>query len=506
MTANQQLRYEREVRGWSQNRVAQEIGTTLNSVSMWERGLAIPSPYFREQLCRLFEKNAQELGFLEEKDQQSKEQKIEGNQLYRDNAVSCQSISKDKGTRTAALLNETVAKDHDEIEVQHTIFEMVAQNLQAYKLWQLAYIASLKEQQEQAEKLGQESLSSFEHLKELNVSAIQTWLDTLQKEKSSQEQSSFPHKQLLKRSSRFIPLMIFFLALISIIPLIAGLTRTTLSYAQPHSSVLARTSLTSVSELVSCTLKVVPPSTPTLLKNAVQLQIVANCHLSSAFLVVYWGDGQNSQIQFSKQCTISCTVTAEHSYTTIGNYASKVILAPEDLSVVAYIDVVTQTDQQVAQTMPTTPEAGPQSTGTNPSTTTTTIAVPSISATPTPNQSTSTTITQAHQAALQSQPCTLYVSVPPPVVPAGLFVHLDVETNCVQSQHNTLQINWGDGSQSTQNFPDGCVMSCVIPIDHVYVAVGHYTATFQTPANGSAASVRIEVGPSEPAPTPPPKS
>ncbi len=61
---HQILRKERELRGWSQSRTAQELGTTPNTISAWERNLSQPSPYFREKLCILFDKNAQELGLL----------------------------------------------------------------------------------------------------------------------------------------------------------------------------------------------------------------------------------------------------------------------------------------------------------------------------------------------------------------------------------------------------------------------------------------------------------
>jgi tetratricopeptide (TPR) repeat protein/DNA-binding XRE family transcriptional regulator len=65
------LKYERELRGWSQAKVAEEIGTTARTVSRWEHGLAIPYPYFREQLCTLFGKNAVELGLIpEDEDEQ----------------------------------------------------------------------------------------------------------------------------------------------------------------------------------------------------------------------------------------------------------------------------------------------------------------------------------------------------------------------------------------------------------------------------------------------------
>src|SRR6266568_1670879 len=66
MKPNQRLRRERELRGWSQSKVASEVGTDPATVSRWERGLSFPYPYFREKLCLLFEKNAEELGLVQE--------------------------------------------------------------------------------------------------------------------------------------------------------------------------------------------------------------------------------------------------------------------------------------------------------------------------------------------------------------------------------------------------------------------------------------------------------
>lgn len=62
-TPNTQLRRERELRGWSQKRVADAVGTSKFMVSRWEGGIKTPGPHFREQLCLLFGKNAEELGF-----------------------------------------------------------------------------------------------------------------------------------------------------------------------------------------------------------------------------------------------------------------------------------------------------------------------------------------------------------------------------------------------------------------------------------------------------------
>ena len=63
---NQLLKAERELRGWSQKYVADQIGAEHYYLSRWERGTATPSPYYRQKLCALFGKNARELGLLRE--------------------------------------------------------------------------------------------------------------------------------------------------------------------------------------------------------------------------------------------------------------------------------------------------------------------------------------------------------------------------------------------------------------------------------------------------------
>lgn len=68
MKANQRLKRERELRGWSQAKVAMEIGTDPATIGRWERGLSFPYPYFREKLSVLFGKSAQELGLVRDKD------------------------------------------------------------------------------------------------------------------------------------------------------------------------------------------------------------------------------------------------------------------------------------------------------------------------------------------------------------------------------------------------------------------------------------------------------
>src|SRR6266487_704845 len=62
---NKSLQYQRKLRGWSQQRVAEEIGTLAKNVGRWERGESVPDTYYQEKLCTLFGMDAVELGLLE---------------------------------------------------------------------------------------------------------------------------------------------------------------------------------------------------------------------------------------------------------------------------------------------------------------------------------------------------------------------------------------------------------------------------------------------------------
>src|SRR5947208_15233723 len=64
------LKAERKRRGWSQTKIAEALGVTTRTVSRWELGLTVPYPYYREQLCLLFGKDAKELGLLSDSDEQ----------------------------------------------------------------------------------------------------------------------------------------------------------------------------------------------------------------------------------------------------------------------------------------------------------------------------------------------------------------------------------------------------------------------------------------------------
>jgi len=76
---NRLLRRQRELRGWSQARLAEELlnrceddprpgargEINAKMIGAWERGEHLPSPYYQEKLRLLFGKSAEELGFFE---------------------------------------------------------------------------------------------------------------------------------------------------------------------------------------------------------------------------------------------------------------------------------------------------------------------------------------------------------------------------------------------------------------------------------------------------------
>ncbi len=63
------LKTERIQRGWSQAKVAKALGVDVKTVNRWEQGQVIPYPYYRERLCTLFGKTAQQLGLLSDTDE-----------------------------------------------------------------------------------------------------------------------------------------------------------------------------------------------------------------------------------------------------------------------------------------------------------------------------------------------------------------------------------------------------------------------------------------------------
>src|ERR1700694_1287751 len=80
-TPNQRLKAERELRGWSQKYVADQLGADHYYLSRWERGTASPSPYYRQKLCVLFGKTTKELGLLPEEAEGNHDVQDKGEQL-----------------------------------------------------------------------------------------------------------------------------------------------------------------------------------------------------------------------------------------------------------------------------------------------------------------------------------------------------------------------------------------------------------------------------------------
>jgi transcriptional regulator with XRE-family HTH domain len=67
---NERLRHARSLRGWSQAKLAEEVGTSFEMVSRWERGVTIPTLYFRAQLCAILGMTAEELGLVHDASEQ----------------------------------------------------------------------------------------------------------------------------------------------------------------------------------------------------------------------------------------------------------------------------------------------------------------------------------------------------------------------------------------------------------------------------------------------------
>src|SRR5947209_737161 len=178
MTPNRRLRQARELRGWSQAKVAEQIGTDATTVSRWERGLFSPTPYFRERLCALFSKNAEELGLLETASQlrqhsvsvseplttilaQQEQEAVRITEpLYAEGAVPMEPPSWPERTDTFSYILQSLA--HDE---------------QAHILWENAYVRVLQGEFTQAQQLGEASLNAFQQVGHMNATVIREWLN-----------------------------------------------------------------------------------------------------------------------------------------------------------------------------------------------------------------------------------------------------------------------------------------------------------------------------------------
>lgn len=152
MTPNRQLKQAREAHGWSHAKVAKEVGTDATTVSRWERGLFSPTPYFREQLCTLFAKDAKALGLLEP------------TQLSPEKAEKLQKLTKIYNAANAgtAMLATT----------PNEVLSAQTQGERSSTRWEQAYVQELQKQSTGVEPLKNINKSVFEFIKHSNAGII----------------------------------------------------------------------------------------------------------------------------------------------------------------------------------------------------------------------------------------------------------------------------------------------------------------------------------------------
>ncbi|MBA2392768.1 MAG: helix-turn-helix domain-containing protein [Ktedonobacteraceae bacterium] len=176
MTPNRRLKQARELRGWSQARLAEMIGTDATTVSRWERGLFVPTPHFREKLCECFGKNAEELGLLDTPTTEPHLQGVMGlprePDMFEGSMLSGPTSLPGRG-EMVALKPRTMPEGVDTFTY---ILQRSSQEQQAYMLWEHAYVQALQDQPAEAQRLGQASVSVFEQVRHPNAAVVRSWL------------------------------------------------------------------------------------------------------------------------------------------------------------------------------------------------------------------------------------------------------------------------------------------------------------------------------------------
>ena len=61
LSLGQRLVHERLRLNWSQEEVANALGTTARSINRWEHDKAVPHPHYKLQLCRVFNRSSETL-------------------------------------------------------------------------------------------------------------------------------------------------------------------------------------------------------------------------------------------------------------------------------------------------------------------------------------------------------------------------------------------------------------------------------------------------------------
>ncbi len=178
MTPNRRLKQVRELRGWSQAKVAEQIGTDATTVSRWERGLFSPTPYFRERLCVLFGKNAEELGLMESEHPDAED----GQRAFSPRPAATWAVQQGHegqpapGSSTSTIVPPPAPSWPRRGDTFAYILDSAAHDQQAHTLWEDAYVRIMRGQRAEALQLVEASLNAFEHVGHPNAEAIREWL------------------------------------------------------------------------------------------------------------------------------------------------------------------------------------------------------------------------------------------------------------------------------------------------------------------------------------------
>ena len=125
---NLKLRRERELKGWSQAMLAEQIGAQPKLVTRWETGAAFPSPYYRQQLCQLFEKNAEDLGLLRQTQKAILEANIfserfsQAQETILDASISSEPFANEQGQQTVAPPTQQAVEPSASRHVSRRVF------------------------------------------------------------------------------------------------------------------------------------------------------------------------------------------------------------------------------------------------------------------------------------------------------------------------------------------------------------------------------------------------
>ncbi len=104
MLPNEQLRNERQRRGWSRQYVAEQIGVAdPKTIGRWERGVAFPSAYFLQRLCTLYGMFAQDLGLFPPEHKNTVQASEEGAETQ---VFTAPALKRSPGTGNVSLAHE----------------------------------------------------------------------------------------------------------------------------------------------------------------------------------------------------------------------------------------------------------------------------------------------------------------------------------------------------------------------------------------------------------------